>query len=326
MVLVTGASGHIGGNLVRALLGEGRKVRALVRSDRRALEGLPLETAAGNVLDYASLEKALRGCDTVFHLGAVISVGDDKREWGGLLQVNIEGTRNVLRACRETGVKRLVHFSSIHAISGVNDEGLMTEACGYYEDENCLPYNRSKAAAEKEILKAVDQGLDAVIVNPTSVIGVNDFKPSHMGQLFLDLYRGKFPVLIDAGFDWVDVRDVVNGALAAEKKGKTGERYILAGHYAKLKDLALLIEKCTGRRMPRLVAPIWVAHVGVPFLAIYSKIIGKRPLLTSGSLEALAGYRPIDNTKARKDLGYEPRSLEATIKDTFEWFKKAGML
>lgn len=324
MVLVTGASGHIGGNLVRALLKEGRKVRALVRKDRRALEGLDVEFVTGDVLDTDSIAKAVKGCDTVYHLGAVISVdGESEKK---VFDVNINGTKNVVRACLGNGVKRLVHFSSIHAIHGLNTRGLLDEACGYSEANKCLPYNASKSGGERVVQEAVAEGLDAVIVNPTSVIGLNDFKPSHMGQLFLDLYNRKFPVLIDAGFDWVDVRDVALGAMLAEKKGRKGERYLLTGKFLKIRDLGLIIEQCTGRRMPRIALPIWAAKLGVPFVGLYSALIGKRPLLTYGSLSALEDYRPVDGTKAKKELGYSPRPLEDTIKDTFEWFKQTGMI
>lgn len=324
MVMVTGASGHIGGNLVRALLADDRKVRVMVRKDKRAVEGLNMEMVTGDVLDYGSVLKAFEGCETVYHLGGVISVGDEKND--NVFDVNVNGTRNVVRACLEHKVKRLVHFSSIHAIHGLNADGLMDESCSYSESKECLPYNRSKAGGEKEILKALEKGLNAVIVNPTSVIGLYDFKPSHMGQLFLDLYNGKFPILIDAGFDWVDVRDVALGAMLAEKKGRIGERYILSGHYLKIKDLGLVIEKATGRKMPHIALPVWTARIGVPFIKLYSLLIGKRPLLTSGSLTALEDYRPINNKKAFQELGYEPRPIVETIKDTFDWFKKAGMI
>lgn len=324
MVLVTGGSGHIGGNLVRALLQEKKKVRVLVHNDTRALKGLDVELVRGDILDPASLAVAVQGCSTVYHLGGIVSVESEHKD--RLFDVNINGTRNMVNACLSKKVKRLVHFSSIHAIGGLNAQGQMDETCSYAGDSNCLPYNQTKASGEKEIQKGIQKGLDAVIVNPTSVIGMNDFKPSHMGQLFIDLYRGKFPVLIRAGFDWVDVRDVALGAILAEKKGRKGERYILSGHYLTIMDLCRVIEKETGRKMPRIALPIKVAALGIPFMKFLSMITGKRPLLTAGSLSALSEYKPICNTKAARELGYRARPIDETIRDTFEWFRKEAMI
>lgn len=219
-VVVTGASGHVGANLVRRLLDQRRKVRVVVHSDVRALEGLGVERVSADVLDPASLLRAFAGAGVVYHLAARISIRRSDRR---LVQaVNATGTRNVVRACRECGAGRLVHFSSIHALRAEPAGEPVDESRPLALGRNCLPYDRSKAMAEEAVLEGIQEGLDAVIVNPTAVIGPNDFKPSHMGEVIWKLMHGRLPVLVRGGFNWVDVRDVVEGACAAAEKGAAG--------------------------------------------------------------------------------------------------------
>ena len=323
-VLVTGAGGHIGGNLVRALLAGGRRVRALVRNDTRPLEGLDVERVTGDVLRPETLAPALEGVDVVYHLAGIITIeGDpDGRVW----QTNVEGVKNVAASCLAAKVRRLVHFSSIHAFRQPPLLERLDETRPLVEGETEMAYDRTKAAGHREVLAAVQRGLDAVIVHPTAVLGPIDFKPSAMGQVLLDLYHRRLPALVDGGFDWVDVRDVVAGALAAEKQGRTGQNYLLSGAWRSVKELADLAEEVTGVRSPRFTSPMWLARVGAPFLGGWARVTGRRPLYTADSLRALRSNRRISSDKARGELGYSSRPLRDTIADAFEWFRGAGML
>lgn len=321
--VVTGASGHVGGNLVRELLGRGRRVRAVIHTDRLALQGLDIETVEGDVTDGASMRRALDGAETVFHLAAHISILDKDPL---VVPVNVEGVRNVAEAALDAGVKRLVHVSSIHAFNMEPADKAIDEERTRASEPACPPYDASKAAGEAALREVIAKGLDATIVNPTGIIGPNDFRPSRMGEVLLKLANGKLPGLVDGGFDWVDVRDVCAGALLAEEKGQTGRNYILSGSYCRMPDLAAKAEKITGRRPPRMVSPMWLARFGAPFVTGWSRMTGQRPLYTSAALHALRGSRDMRHDRAANELGYDPRSLDETLRDTYAWFVSAGQL
>ena len=323
-VLVTGATGHIGVNLVRALCAAKRTVRALVRGKASSLRDLPIEFASGDILDDDSLVRAMNGVEVVYHLAAQVSL--DRRREGEMERTNIEGTRNVAAACLECGVKRLVHFSSIHALSAEPVGEVIDETRTLAKGGDALPYDRTKAAGEREIAAAMNRGLDAVTVNPTAVIGPFDYRLSHMGEVILLLLKRRLPALVKGGFNWVDVRDVAAGALAAEARGRKGERYLLGGHYCSVVELAALVEEISKVKRPRFTAPISLALFGAPFAATYCRLIGQRPLFTAASVRTLQRHQQISCRKAETELDYTPRPLRETIGDTIEWFRSAGMI
>jgi dihydroflavonol-4-reductase len=323
MVTITGASGHIGANLVRALIEQGREVRAIVYRDRRALEGLDVEQMQADILDRQSLERAFRGCETVYHLAVHISIS--KRDAAVAARVNLEGTRNVVEACRTAGVKRLMHFSSIHALSAL-PRGETIDEKRPLAGEEAPAYDRSKAEADRLVLRAVREGLNAVVLNPTAVLGPHDYKPSYMGRTLLSIYHGDLKALVRGGFDWVDVRDIVHGALQAEGRAEAGERYLLSGNWLPVSDLARLVEEVAGRRVRRFVFPLWLARTGVPFVSLLASLRKTEPLFTGESLHALRNHRYVSHEKASRELGYRPRPLPVTIRDTFSWFEERGYL
>jgi dihydroflavonol-4-reductase len=322
--VVTGASGHIGANLIRALLARGRKVRALHHVNRRAIENLDVEIVPGDVCDPSSLRKAFKDADVVYHLAARISLS--MNDYPVLEPINVTGTRNVVQACLDCGVRRLVHFSSIHAFIQETIGKPIDESCPLVEPRNCPPYDRSKAAGEKEVRSGIERGLDAVIISPTAVIGPYDYEPSFLGEALLNLACGKMPALVAGGFDWVDVRDVVESAISAEAKAPTGAKYLLSGHFASVCDLAVMVEEIIGTPAPKLVLPRWLAFVGAPFMAGFAQLTGKRPLYTSASVRALRTGQDVSHDRAARELGYQPRPLRQTIVDTFEWFRESGYL
>ena len=187
-------------------------------------------------------------------------------------------------------------------------------------------YDRAKAEGERRVLAAVADGLDAVVVQPTGVVGPFDFEPSHMGQVFLRLYRGTLPALVQGGFDFVDVRDVADGMIAAAERGRKGECYLLAGHYTQITELAALVAVITGRRHRRPTLPIWVARIGVPLLRLAAALTDAEPLYTSQSLDVLKAGRQVDGSKAQRELGYKPRPMVETVADIYRWFAAHGDL
>jgi dihydroflavonol-4-reductase len=323
-IAITGAAGHIGNNLVRALNARGERPRVVVHEDARALEGLDVERVSGDLMNPESLTAAFAGCERVFHLAAKISI--DPREDSLLASINVKGPENVAAACLAAKVKRLVHFSSIHALSSQPPHLEIDETREPTSADYPVAYDRSKAAGEAAIRAAIARGLDAVIVNPTGVIGPFDYRPSPMGEVFLDLYHRRLPGIVEGGFNWVDVRDVVSAALAAADRGRSGERYLLSGHWMSVREVAALAAEVTGVRAPRIVSPMWLARASAPLATAFARMSGRRPLFTSASLHALRNHRLISHAKATRELGHQPRPLRDTITDIYAWFREAGHL
>jgi dihydroflavonol-4-reductase len=323
-VVVTGAAGHVGANLVRALISQGRSVRCLVHVNSRPIDGLAVEIVPGDLGGLDSLCRAFRGADVVYHLAARISLS--MNDWPALEAVNVAGTRNVVEACRRAGVRRLVHFSSIHALVQEPLSIPVDESRPLVASRRCPPYDRSKAAAEAVVRRAIERGLDAVIIYPTAIIGPHDYQPSYFGEALLLLARHKLPALVTGGFDWVDVRDVVAGAMLAEAQAPRGAAYLLSGHWVSMCDIAAGVAEITGVPVTRFVCPLWLARAGAPIIKGISLLNGKRPLYTDVSLRALKSNRRISHDKATRELGYQPRPFRETLIDTLRWFEENGQL
>ncbi|MBN2291624.1 MAG: NAD-dependent epimerase/dehydratase family protein [Pirellulales bacterium] len=321
LTLVTGATGLVGNNLIRHLLQLGRPVRALMFDDDESLRGLDIERVAGDVRDPADLKRAIEGVDIVYHLAAAISIDDDHRRTH-IDSINIEGTANVVRACLDAGVKRLIHFSSIHALSYFPKDDAIDESRALALDQaRHLRYDHTKAVAETKVLEGVERGLDAVILNPVGIFGPNDFVPSTGGELLLQLARRELPGLVRSGFYWVDARDVVHAALAAEERGRRGHRYILAGEYATFEQIAKWVQQATGARPPLLNIPIWMAKAAVPLVVRLSRLNGHRPLFTSESVQIITCHQKITTTKAAEELGFRPRPVRESVLDSINWLQ-----
>jgi dihydroflavonol-4-reductase len=313
--VVTGAYGHVGANLVRALLDRGDEVRAADKRQTEALAGLDVEHVPIDVLEPESLERAFDGADTVFHLAAVISIIGDPT--GIVRRVNVEGPRNAAHAALACGVSRFVHCSSAHAFDLERCGPELTEAGPRATGDHAPVYDRSKNEGEDEVRAAIAQGLDAVIVNPTAIIGPHDYDPSRMGELLLQYRARKIPVNIGGAFDFVDVRDLVAGILAAERSGRTGENYLLSGHRHSPDELARLAAQVSGVKAPRLAMPLLT---GLAPLVLKLTPSDKIPLVTPESLHALQYAPSVCHHKASKELGYLARPLIETVRDTYAWF------
>ena len=324
LTLVTGASGHLGATLVRHLLARGHRVRALIHAQSIALEGLPIERVHGDILDRASLDPAFDGVEAVFHLAATISLIKSDAE--RVMRTNTLGPEHVVDACLAHKVRRLVHYSSVHAFLPHGPGGVTDEERPPNLNPRAPAYDRSKALGQQIVQEAVrTRGLDAVVVNPVGVLGPWDFAPHLGNRAILDLGLGLLPSLAGGGFDWVDARDVSDGAIAALERGRTGESYLLSGTWKSVTELAALVEGETGTKAPRFTAPLWLARIGVPFAAGYAKLKRTQPLFTMASLRALEEHRSCSNEKARAELGYTPRPTSETVRDSFTFFRAVGL-
>ena len=324
---VTGATGHLGGNLVRALIDRGERVRVLVRneSDLRPIEDLDLERVHGDLRDRSGLSGCMRGCNRVYHLAALVSLRN--RDVQQIYEVNVQGTRNVCEAALEVGVERMVHCSSFGAI-GNNPHGASDESWTIRPWEDALEYERSKAFSEHEVLRAVASGLDAVIVNPSGIVGPWDYRPSFLGKTILDFGRGRMRAFVPGAFDFVHVRDVVDGHLLAMEKGRTGQRYLLSGEHLTLDEILDWLSDLTGKSKPSLrLPPKIIQHVaGIKDWFETTMFPHAVPRFTKQSIRLLNSGKHGDNTKARRELGLCPTPVQDAFGQAVEWFRQHGFM
>ncbi len=320
-ILVTGATGHVGLPLVERLLDEGHTVRTL-SSDQspalRKLHQLGVTHYSVDIRDANALIQPFSGVELVFHLAARVSYRD--RDWEAVKAVNVEGVHNVIWACRKTKVRRLIHFSSIEAFSDAPHDGVIDETRALVDDDYVLPYPRSKAMGQRLVRQAIRDGLDAIIIYPSGVIGPYDYVVGAGNKVLLKLARQELPVIIGGGFNWVDVRDVVEVALNAALKAPTGASYLAAGHWLSLRDMAASIAALTGHPAPRWEIPLGFVQPVAPLISRIADWMGKSSDITAASVHALANYRRISHERATRELGYQPRAFEETIADTYRWF------
>lgn len=322
MVVVTGATGHLGNNLVPLLLSRGEQVRCLVHTNAGALEDFDVEVVRGDVCDRESLDAAFADADIVYHLAAKISIVGDPD--GSVEAVNVDGAHNVARACLDAGVRRLVHCSSCHAFD-INTPEPVDETAGRATASHPA-YDFSKFRGEERVRQVIAEGLDATIVNPSGVIGPNDPEPSRMGRTLLGFAQRTMPSMIDGGFDFVDVRDVVSSVVAAGERGRTGENYLLGGHWAHVTAMAGYVEELTGAKPPWFTSPMWLAQVGAPFMTAWHAVTGLEPLYTGEALHALRATRELSHAKAHAELGHDPRPTRDSVHDALRSFAAAGLL
>lgn len=323
IALVTGGGGRLGNVLVRRLLDHGQHVRVLeLGSLPESLEGLELDFMSGSVLDAGDVARAMEGVGVVYHLAAKIDLRPKKDPM--LFPINVDGTRTVAEACLSRGV-RMVHTSSHHAVEREPLEETLTEERPLALDEKC-DYHRSKAIGETVILDACKRGLNATIVNPGSMIGPYDYEPSLIGAALIDMYFGRVPVLLDLLSDYVDVRDVADGMIAAAEKGRVGERYFLTGDVVPILDMVSLYGELTGAKVPTRALPLWVGWAMLPFALAGSAVTKKDPFITADMLRASVSNAVVSHDKAHGELGYSIRPLRESLTDAVEWYRQRGWL
>ncbi len=322
--LVTGGTGHIGNVLIKELLRRNEKVRALIlpNEDLTPIQDLDVEIVYGNVCDYESLLHALDGVDYVYHLAGIISImsGSDPI----VQEVNVTGTENIVRAAHESGVKKFVYTSSIHAFKRMPHGITIDEEIPIDPKENMAAYDHSKAEATLAVIAETKKGFPAVIVCPTGVIGPFDYKKSELGSLVDGWSSKSLNFLIDGEYDFVDVRDVVQGMIKARERGRVGQIYILSGHLIRVIDLWRLVKELVQSRAYQINIPLRLAKFVARFAEKYFVLTHTKPSLTAYSIETLQTNAVISNAKAASELGYSTRSIRETIQDTIQWWQDAN--
>lgn len=322
---ITGATGFIGGNLARMLLADGHQVRALVRpnSDHRNITGLPIELAEGDLANPKQLAEQIAGCEVVFHVAAHYSLWI--KDAGAIYRANVAGTENILSAAQQVQVKRFVHTSSVAAI-GVPPEGQSaTEATQTTLEALVSDYKKSKFLSEQAALKAAKNGLDVVIVNPSTPIGAHDVKPTPTGEIILRFLQDRMPAYVHTGLNLIDVEDVARGHILAWQKGRRGERYILGNRNLTLKEMLQLLARITGKPAPKFAVPhllpLAVAFVDEKVLARY---FGKTPQVSYYAVKMSQYAMYYDSSKAVRKLGLPQSPVEGAIENAVRWFEANG--
>ena len=319
-VLVTGATGFIGGNLARELWGRGHDVRTLVRPDSNILtiEDTGIERVPGDILDRASVDRAVAGCEAVFHCAAMYTFWSEDPQM--VRRTNVDGTVNVIDSAVAGGVSRVVYTSTVSTIGlpkhGLGDEATSVDPQGFYGH-----YKQSKYQAEQQTLKMAEGGAPVVVVNPTAPIGPWDVKPTPTGKMVLDFMRRRIPAYLATGLNVVDVADVVEGHILALERGKTGERYILGNQNMTLKELFIKLSDATGLPEPRLRLPYWlVVGAGYVDRAVSSGLLHREPTIPLEGI--LASKKPalVSCDKAVKELGLPQSPVDGALKKAVQWF------
>ncbi len=321
--VVTGASGFIGRELCERLAAEGDAVRALVRARGRAPLPDGAEQAVGDVLDPASLARVFDGLDenaVCIHTAAHISV---KRYDPLCRRVNVEGTQNVLAACRAAGVRKLVHFSSVDALLPEKDGPILAEPERFFPERLPTSYGQSKAEAAQLVLDADGDALSTVALMPSAVMGPGDYRGGLVTRMLELSRRGLLPVSIGGGYDFVDVRDVANGALAAAN-GDAHGCFLLTGRYTSITEVFGVMAELTGRHRPLLTLPLWTLYPVTPILSLWSALRRSQPPITADALRLMALHPRYDSGRAKRELGFAPRPIEATIADTAAFLRAAA--
>ena len=327
LTLVTGATGFVGSAVARTLLGRGHRLRLLVRrgSDRRNVEGLEAELVEGDLRDAASLGRAVAGCHYVMHVAA------DYRLWvpdpAAMMQANVDGTRALLLAARDAGVRRVVYCSSVAALGLVGDGTPGTEATPVHEEAIVGVYKKSKYRAEQAVRGLVrDEGVQAVIVNPSTPIGPRDIKPTPTGRMVLDGAAGRMPAFVDTGLNVVHVDDVAEGHALALERGIVGEAYILGGTDMMLEAILAEIDDILGRRQRRVRLPQASLYPVALGMEAAARVFGIEPMVTREMLAMARKKMFFSSAKAKAELGYAPRPARPALADAIASFRADGRL
>ncbi len=325
-VVVTGSNGFVGSWLVRALLQQGHEVHALVRksSDLSELNGAQCAFDFGDVTDLSSLKASFQGADAVFHLAGLIAYRTSDRPQ--MERINVGGTKNVIEACLSEKIPRLIYMSSVCAIgAGFSPKDILTEDSPYNIHQLDLGYFETKHKAELLVSAAVKQrGLDAVILNPSTIYGAGDArKGSRKTQL--QVAQGKFPFYTSGGVSVVNIEAVIEALITAWKKGKTGERYILSGDNLTIRQLFSLVAKAAGAEPPKH----WLPSVAIHTIGTVGDLVGRFGLKSPISREnawTSTMYHWFDNSKAKRELGFNPKPAEYSIEQSVGWIREQGLL
>jgi dihydroflavonol-4-reductase len=321
--LVTGAAGFLGSHVTRQLVARGEEVRVLIRasSSNRAISDLPLEYVTGDLRDPASLERAMKGVQRVFHVAA------DYRLWAkrsqDIYDSNVGGTKNLLTAAKAAGVAQLIYTSTVATIA-VDRLELPNEFTDSKLAEMIGHYKRSKWMAEQEALKAAKEGLPVVVAMPTTPVGPWDWKPTPTGKIILDFLNGKMPGYVETGLNFVGVEECAAGHLLVAERGKVGERYLLGAENLTLKEMLDTLAKITSLPAPGMKIPHGVA-LGVAYLeSTLSRLVGREPQIPVDGVKIAQHKMFVDCSRAQKELGFQPGSVAAALERAVRWYQLNG--
>ena len=326
IALITGGSGHVGANLVRELSSRGYEVRCIdFDNDHRAFEGFNVELVKGNITDISTLDNAFKDVEVVFHTAAVISL--DRKDKDLIRSVNVGGTENVCEMSLRHGVKKLIHFSSVDAFVREPLEDPLYENRSLVTDPNAVPYDLSKADAQRIVLEYCDKGLNASIIHPSGIFGPNDFKPSLFGQEFINIANGKRPYSINVGYDYVDVRDLCKTSVNCIDKGEIKQNYIVGGNYMDFVYMSEVMSEILNKKLIRSTLPFGFIYMSLPG-SYMSSLIKKTPrAITLDSIHTIkVQNKNIPSSLSKEQLDHNPRPVEETIQDTIEFFQKRGLI
>ena len=325
LAFVTGATGFLGSHVARVLAEQGAQQRLLVRptSDLRNIADLNAERVEGDLRDPASIEKALAGCDALFHVAA------DYRLWvqdpEQMYRSNVEGTRALLEAARRQGVRRVVYTSSVATMGFSSNGALADENSPVSLADMIGHYKRSKFMAEQVAFEAARSGVDVVVVNPTTPIGERDLKPTPTGRIVVDFLKRKFPAYVDTGLNLVDATECARGHIRALEKGRTGERYILGGENLTLKQILDRLGAITGLPSPRVKLPyVFALAAGVVDETVTGRILGREPRATIDAVRMGRKKMFITSAKAERELGWRSVPVDDALRRSVEWFCANG--
>jgi dihydroflavonol-4-reductase len=325
LAFVTGATGFLGSHVARVLAEQGASLRLLVRptSNLKNLEGLNAETATGDLRDAASLEKAMSGCDTVFHVAA------DYRLWvrdpNEMYRSNVDGTRAMLEAARKNGVRKMVYTSSVATVGFTGNAQIADEDSPVSLADMIGHYKRSKFMAEQIAMEAGRHGMHVVTVNPTTPVGEQDVKPTPTGRIVVDFLKRKFPAYVETGLNLVDVRECARGHVFALLRGTTGERYILGGENLTLKEILDKLGSITGLPSPKIKLPyIFAFATGVVDEAITGRLLRREPRATVDTVRMGSKKMFASSAKAERELEWRIIPVEGALQRAVEWFQANG--
>jgi dihydroflavonol-4-reductase len=319
---VTGATGHVGNVLVRELYNKGHQVTSLILPNDKFTEIIEPYTKIifGNVLNYTLLKEVIKDYDVVYHLAGIVEIGSGKKK--KLHSVNVGGVQNILKVCQENKIKRLVYTSSVHAFEEAEKNVEMIEPLEFNHKKVKGNYAKSKAVASDLMLNQNDKDLEVVIVCPSGVIGPYDYQLSNTGQLFVDFLLRRLTAYIKGSYNFVDVRDLVEGIISASIKGRNKEVYLLTGTNISVKELLDMISEFTGmKKIKTRLARGFILSMSY-FAEIYYRIRRQKPLFTHYSIKVLGSNHMFSSEKAIKELDYKIRDIEETIKDTLDFAKE----
>ena len=325
--LVTGSTGFLGSSVLRELINDGREVKALIRkgTSKKNITGLDVEIAYGDLRDIESIRSALNGCDILYHVAAYYSLWDRNKQLSH--EINVKGTRNILRAAKEKDLKKIVYTSTVGCIGLNEDTTPATENTFFNKNTLSNDYKKSKYQAEQVALEFARGGLPVVIVNPSTPVGPRDIKPTPTGKIILDFMNRDMPAYIDTGLNLIDVKDCARGHILAELKGIPGDRYILGNQNMTLLEILITLEKITGLKAPRIKIPFWVAlSAGWACEMVANHLTGKPPSIPLAGVKMAKYYMYFDSSKAVNTLGLAQNPVENALRKSVDWFKENNYL